>query len=358
MLHSLLPKAYHRFLSLPLLGPIADGFDDWLVANAYARVSRKDAVRMLQRVDAALRRRQVKEIVDLTHPVLHDCWRTLFKTDPGNAGTVHTLERYMVSNGLIADGRDARLTSPVSILIEEYAKYLHEVCGLAASTISGNRHTAQCFLNHLDEEGVALKEVQATHIESYITKAGKRLSRVSLQRYITELRSFLRFLAIDSRVSKGLADQIDTPRLYRFEKLPRALPWETVRALLRSIDRTSAIGLRNYAMFLLIATYGLRRSDVAALTLDNLCWRQGRLRINQQKTSSPLELPLTNEVSSAIVKHLKRTPPPPPHRRIFLRMRAPIVSVRLSHLPSLKFTCDTQPHLAAVHMCCRSGGVE
>src|SRR5437667_3836995 len=77
-------------------------------------------------------------------------------------------------------------------------------------------------------------------------------------------------------------------------------------------------------MFLLIATYGLRRSDVAALTLDDLCWRQGRLRINQQKTSSPLELPLTNEVSSAIVKHLKRTPPPPPHRRIFLRMRAPI----------------------------------
>lgn len=324
MLHSLLPKAYHRFLSLPLLGPIVDGFDDWLVANAYARVSRKDAVRMLQRVDAALRRRQVKEIVDLTHPVLHDCWRTLLKTHPSNAGTVHTLERYMVSNGLIADGRHARLTSPVSILIEEYAKYLHEVCGLAASTISENRHTAQCFLNHLDEEGVALKEVQATHIESYITKAGKRLSRVSLQRYITALRSFLRFLAIDSRVSKGLADQIDTPRLYRFEKLPRALPWETVRALLRSIDRTSAIGLRNYAVFLLIATYGLRRSDVTALTLDDLCWRQERLRINQQKTSSPLELPLTNEVSSAIVKHLKRTPPPPPHRRIFLRMRAPI----------------------------------
>jgi site-specific recombinase XerD len=37
-----------------------------------------------------------------------------------------------------------------------------------------------------------------------------------------------------------------------------------------------------------------------------------------------LELPLTNEVSAALVKHLKRTPPPAPYRRIFLRMRAPI----------------------------------
>jgi integrase/recombinase XerD len=77
-------------------------------------------------------------------------------------------------------------------------------------------------------------------------------------------------------------------------------------------------------MFLLIATYGLRTSEVVAITLDDIRWRQGSLGIHQPKTSSPLELPLTNEVSSAMVKHLKRTPPPPPYRRIFLRMRAPI----------------------------------
>jgi integrase/recombinase XerD len=327
MLHSLLPEAHHKFLSLPLLGPIADGFDDWLAVNGYTRVSRKNAIHMLRRLDAALRRRQVKEFVDLTHPVLHDCWMTLFKTDPGNAGTVHTLERYMVSNGLITDDRQAKITSPASILVEDYVDYLHEVRGLAASTLPYHRHTAQCFLKHLDQEGVTLKEIQATHIESYITKAGKRVRRATLQKDISALRGLLRFLTIDGRVSNGLASQIDTPRLYRLEQLPRALPWETVRALLRSIDRTSAMGLRDYAMFLLIATYGLRRSEVVAVTLDDLCWRQGRLRIHQHKTSSPLELPLTNEVSSAIVKHLKRTPPPPPYRRIFLRMRAPIGSL-------------------------------
>jgi integrase len=97
-----------------------------------------------------------------------------------------------------------------------------------------------------------------------------------------------------------------------------------VKALLRSIDTTSAIGIRDYAMLLLIATYGLRASDVVAVTLDDIRWRQGSLCIHQRKTSSPLELPLTNEVAAAIVKHLKRTPPPEPHRRIFLRMRAPI----------------------------------
>jgi integrase len=84
------------------------------------------------------------------------------------------------------------------------------------------------------------------------------------------------------------------------------------------------MGLRDYAMFLLIATYGLRASEVVAITLDDIHWRQGILRIHQRKTSSPLELPLSNEVLSALVKHLKRTPPPAPYRRVFLRMRAPM----------------------------------
>ena len=84
------------------------------------------------------------------------------------------------------------------------------------------------------------------------------------------------------------------------------------------------MGLRDYTMFLLIATYGLRASEVVALSLDDIRWRQGVLRIHQRKTYSPLELPLTNEVLAAMVKHLKRTPPPAPYRRVFLRMRAPI----------------------------------
>jgi site-specific recombinase XerD len=237
---------------------------------------------------------------------------------------VRTLERYLAATNLIASARPETASSTASILLEEYANYLHEVRGLASDTIARRRHTAQWFLRHLNEERITLKTIHRSHLESYITRTGKRLCRRSLQHEVSALRVFLRFLALDGRVPAGLDSQIDTPRLYRLEQLPRALPWETVSALLRSIDRTSAMGLRDYAMFLLIATYGLRISEVVAITVDDIHWRQSRLRIHQSKTSSPLELPLTNEVSTALVKHLKRTPPPPPYRRIFLRMRAPI----------------------------------
>ena len=324
MLRSLFPRAYCRFLSLPLLGSVADGFDDWLAANGYTRISRQHSIRMLPHVEVELRRRQVKELANLAQPVLRNCWRTLRKNRPFSARAVRTLERYLAANGLIADDQPATGTSTASELANEYANYLREVRGFAASTVANHRYTVQCFLQHLDGAEIALNKIRVAQIESYIIQAGKRLSRSSLQHDIGALRSFLRFLAIEDRVPSGLASQIDTPRLYQLEKLPRALPWETVRALLRSIDRTSAMGLRDYAMFLLIATYGLRVSEVVAITLDDIRWRQGSLRIHQSKTSSPLELPLTNEVSTALVKHLKRTPPPAPYRRIFLRMRAPI----------------------------------
>jgi integrase/recombinase XerD len=182
--------------------------------------------------------------------------------------------RYLAAKDLIADGRPATAISPASILIEEYANHLHEVRGLTLPTVSNHRYTAQCFLEHLNEEGIALNDIQPSHLESYITKTGQRLSRPSLQHDISALRGFLRFLAIGGRVPDGLTSQIDTPRLYRLEQLPRALPWETVRALLRSMDRTSPMGLRDYAMFLLIATYGLRASEVLGITLDDIRWRQ------------------------------------------------------------------------------------
>ena len=324
MLHSLLPKAHYKFLSLPLLGPVIDGFDDWLAASGFTRGSRRFSIRMLPLVDAKLRRRHVDSVAKLSHSVLQDCWEALMKVYPCGAGTVHTLERYLVTCGLIVDSRQSTATPQTSTLSEEYTNHLREVRGFAASTISSHRRTAQCFLQHLEGAGTAVECIRASNIESYIAKAGTRLSRGSLQHDIAALRGFLRFLTTDGRVPAGLDHQIDTPRLYRLEQLPRALPWETVRKLLRSVETASPMGLRDYAMFLLIATYGLRASEVVALSLEDIRWRQGILRIHQRKTSSPLELPLTNEVLSALVKHLKRTPPPIPYRRVFLRMRAPI----------------------------------
>lgn len=324
MLHSLLPKAHAKTLALPLLGSIADGFDDWLAVNGYTAGSRRYAIRMLPHVDNDLRKRKVRTVSELNHATLHVSWRHLIKRFPMNAGTVRSLERYLMATGTMADIKTIVAQSAAEKLSDEYAHSLREVRGFAIHSVANHRRVSQSFLDHLDRRRVPLRCLQAKDIEVFVSQAGKRLCRGSLQHEIAALRGLLRFLALDGRVPPGLAKRIDTPRLYRLEQLPRALPWPTVIELLKSLDLTSDIGLRDYAMFLLIATYGLRASEVVELTLDDVAWRKGVLHIHQSKTGSPLELPLTNEVATALTQHLKRSTPPAPCRRIFLRKRAPI----------------------------------
>jgi hypothetical protein len=161
MLRSLLPKAHHKFLSLPVLGPVTDGFDDWLCVNGFTRGSRKFSIRMLPALDANLRRRHVDKVAKLSHPVLQDCWKALMKIYPCGAGTVHTLERYLVVSGLMVDGRQTMATPETSTLTEEYANHLRQVRGFAASTVSSHRRITQCFLQHLKEAGPAVRRIQA-----------------------------------------------------------------------------------------------------------------------------------------------------------------------------------------------------
>jgi len=279
---------------------------------------------MLPHLDTDLRRRKVRAVEGLTQATLHASWRHLIKRFPQNAGTVRSLQRYLTGTGVIATNHGRpQVHSKVDRLTDEYVDHLRDVRGFAESTVVHHRRAARDFLNHLEGKQIVLAAIGPKDMETYISHTGKRLCRGSLQHEIAILRGLLRFLATDGRVPTGLHTQIDTPRLYRFEQLPRSLPWTTVTKLLKSIDTTSAIGLRDYTMFLLIATYGLRASEVVSLTLDDIAWRKGVLRIDQCKTGSPLQLPLTNEVANALVKHLKRSTPPPPCRRIFLRMRAP-----------------------------------
>jgi integrase/recombinase XerD len=239
MLQSLLPKAHQKFRALPLLGSIADGFDDWLATNGYTPGSREFSIRFLPFADTDLRKRGVCDIAKLSRPILYDSWRELIKEFPNHAGTVRTLARYLNNVGIIETGaiEKSRSVTSATLLSDEYVSYLKEVRGCARSTISHHRLASRSFLDHLEASRVALDSVHPRDVEAYITRAGQRLCRASLQHEIAAVRGLLRFLSTDGRVRTGLDRQIDTPRLYRLEQLPRALPWDTVTALLKSIDK-------------------------------------------------------------------------------------------------------------------------
>lgn len=327
MLTKIFPRAHARYSSLRVLGPYLAGFTEWLSAQGYPWVPIRVRVRATARLDARLRRRGVHGPGDLTAAQ----WLTLAsresQRDISLATTIRSLVRYFDSRGLVCKPRPATRSEQ---LVAQYRNHLSRTRGLADSTVVQHCDTAAEFLGFVgfDRRPASLRRIDQKRLDCFMRKLGTRVGRGNLQHKAAQLRSFLRFLASRGEVAPGADLCIDTPRLYRGELLPYALPWETVQAFLAAIDRTTPKGRRDYAMFVLIATYGLRISEVAGLSLDDIEWRAGRLRVSRPKASTPLVLPLTEEVGAALLDYLQRARPKLPCRQVFLRVRAPAGPIR------------------------------
>jgi integrase/recombinase XerD len=322
MLVELYPRLHRRFSSLPLLGSHVDGFVAWLSTEGYPRIPIRSRVRELPRVDQALRRRGVQRIRGLPAAVLVGLAPKDSQDDIALAATVRSLARFFDARGIL--GRPPASTRSTK-LVDAYRAHLVDVRGFARSTITHHASTAAELLTFIRYEAQPrrIKRLSGRQVEGFLKRMAPRFCREGLQHVVAHLRSFLRFLVGDGIIPAGLETAIDTPRTYRGERLPRSLPWSTVQAFLAAIDRSTSMGRRDYAMFLLITTYGLRTSEVAALCLDDIEWRAGRLHVPRKKTTTPLVLPLTKEVGAAIVAYLRRDRPKLSEREVFLRVRAP-----------------------------------
>lgn len=321
MLAQLFPRIHARFSSLPLLGPHVEEFVVWLHAQGYPRLPIYLRIRETPRLEAYLRRRRIRSLQELSGAQLLSFAPADSQEDAYFAAVVRSLARYLDAKGLLARPPGTATEE----LISAYRSHLEWTRGFAESTRRHHGATAGEFLAslHLDAALAGLRRLRPCQIEAFVRVAGTRVCRESLQHQVSHLRFFLRFLAGRGQVPRGLDSSIDTPRLYRGERLPRALPWETVKAFLDAIDRSSPMGRRDYAMFLLIATYGLRTSEVAALRLEHVEWRARRIRVPRPKTKTTLILPLTDQVGAALLDYLRFARPRLRYREVFLRVRAP-----------------------------------
>lgn len=324
MIAQIFPKEFQRYLSLPVLGQLMDLYAAWLHDKHYTLRSSQFELRMATRVCAYLKSRGVRHVTDIREQHMQACYCLFRRKFPNEAGSVRVLSTFLIERGFVRTPA-APESCRTDVYLNGFRDHLRDARGFATSTIRQQVKVAAEFLNYLraEKRHFRLSSLTVLDVEKFVRRLGKRLGRVSLQKSISTLRNFLRFLATEGVVPSGLDHQIDTPRVYRQERLPYYLPWSTVEALLRSIDRNQAVGKRNYAMFCLMTTYGLRACDVVALTLDNIRWRSGHISFCQRKTGNPLELPLTPVVSSALYDYLKNVPRYGAFRQVFLRLKAP-----------------------------------
>jgi len=221
-------------------------------------------------------------------------------------------------------GDKGRTREPFQDFAPGFFDYLQNERGLKEATIALYRGHLCCFEKYLQEVGLnELHTLSPVILSGFLSNGSERLCKKSLRGRCTALRVFLRYLYRERIVENDLSNTLDFPRLYRLSSIPRSITWDEVNRMLEAVDRRTPVGKRDYAILLLLVTYGLRAREIAALTLDDIDWRRERLQVPERKGGHFTAYPLSPIVGTAILDYLQHGRIKTSDRHIFFRVMPP-----------------------------------
>jgi len=363
MLAELFPK-YHRRYEQSRFAADLEGFASWLLAVGYSRENTCDHL---------FRLRTTLERLEGLSPgtIFSEPQLELAFTSPRfpalYRGTQRAFARFLQQRGRLVR---VEPNDRFAALRADYCQHLRELRGLAATTIQQHDSTLSDFLSRSMPSEKKLSELTRADVEGYVQLKSKQVSRQTLQHSVAHLRAFLCYCRDRGETAPGL-EYIDTPRVYRGELPPRALDWNLVLRLLASIDRQSRAGWRDYVILHLMAYYGLRACEIAALKLASIDWSASTLTVEQRKTRSTLVLPLAQRTVNLLRRYLRYGRPASDRPELFLRVRRPtgglthyaVISIfekraRLSGLPLQGSSSYGLRHAFAMRLLRRGVGVK
>ncbi len=236
---------------------------------------------------------------------------------------IHQLLRLVLPDYAAATRRQT-VKEPFSDRVPGFLAHLREERGLRETSINHYGHYLRRLEKYLGKIAVHdLGELSPAVLSAFVTDSSRSLSQNSLVGLCSALRVFLRYAYREKAVNRDLSGLIESPQHYRLADIPRSIPWDEVQRMLEIVDRRTPTGKRDYAILLLLVTYGLRGCEVAALTLDDIDWKQERLRIPERKAGHSTAYPLSPVVGEAILAYLQHGRPQTAARQVFFRVLAP-----------------------------------
>ena len=213
---------------------------------------------------------------------------------------------------------------PGTPLLEEYSDHLHRHRGNPDVTVHKKLQHIAKLQDYLARAGELWNSMQLIDIDAFLVDCAHRYSRTTVSDIACSIRCFSRFLHSSGRIPVDLSEAIIAPIQPRHQRPRRSLPWEDVQRLLRAVDISSARGLRDYAILLMMSTYGLGAGEVRGLQFHDIDWTAGTLSIVRPKTGVAFKLPLLPAVAEALARYLRNGRPlDTPTRHVFVQTKMP-----------------------------------
>jgi len=355
------PSALRRF-RLPPLGPEMDGFCSWLQPQGFSRYVLRRRVWQASHFNQCLRRWGINACQDVQsshaerfieqHLPRCRCRGGLRGSRAGAQSTVRSLIEYLCQRGLLA--RSPPPAGPYDEVLQPYLDYLKGERHLAPKTLQNHRAHVTELLGEIGLPTLPrLNRLSPEQVLSFFTKHAEDTSPSQRRCLQGGVRSFLRFCLHQGYLERELSQAIPRLRTYQLCDVPRAISEADAHKTLACIDRTTPVGRRDFAILLMLYTYGVRGGQLRALRLQDIEWSQNRLRVPAAKGGKEIVLPLTEEVGESLLEYLCHARPQVPYREVFLTAQAPLRPLQASAVSPMVaqrlHAADVHPRRAGSH---------
>jgi site-specific recombinase XerD len=223
-----------------------------------------------------------------------------------------------------ADAKRIVFKGPIGSLINDFLSYKRLEERLSINRIACYRRYLFRFLEYCHKKNLhQVKEIDFHVLLHFIGSLDDSRS-APVATIVSTLRGFMKYAFINKKLPIDYSSKMPKCKTSLQPKLPSTYSKSEIDRLIKSVDRSSGIGKRNYAIILIAARLGLRASDICRLTFKSLHWDTSTIKIKQVKTSKELELPLLGDVGNAIIDYLKYSRPESEEPYVFLTARSPI----------------------------------
>lgn len=212
-------------------------------------------------------------------------------------------------------------STPVDIEVAAYDRYLRDVCGAAVQTrVRRTRHVRACLTRVFGDQPICYDAVRPSTLTAFVTTRAQQVRPVTAGAIASDLRSYLRYLALCGVAVAGLAEALPRVAQWRLASVPKHLTAPDLTRFLAAFDRATPRSCRDYAMALCLVTWGLRACEVAGLRLADIDWRSATVTIRATKTQRARVMPLPPALGEALARYL-RVRPSTTSDRVFVRIR-------------------------------------
>ena len=210
-------------------------------------------------------------------------------------------------------------------LLAQYAAYLTQHRGNPEVTVHKKLGHIGRLQDHLIQAGKDWHSMQITDVDAFLVGRTARYSRSHVSDLACTVRCFARFLHWCGESPVDISEAVIAPVQRRHERPRRALSWEDVKRLLMAVDRSSPQGLRDYAILLMMSTYGFGAGEVIRLQFRDIDWDNSTLSVLRPKTGVAFTLPLLPPIAKALAEYLRRgRPADTPTRHLFVQLKMPL----------------------------------